>query len=165
MPRPVLLALVLAIIVTGALLAWPQVRGYWLYQRVPARIIDVLPETLADGRVRLSIIYEFDLPRTANSHERRTSLGWQIGDQFFRHMDDPVVDAARADQVIRGLLDADASQRHLRTAFLVANHPAETAFILDETAAAPARRLQLGAVLVGIGLLGGFYVWRRGAYS
>lgn len=91
------------------------------------------------------------------------SLGWQIGDAFFRPMEDPIVEAARADQIIRNLLDADASARRQRVVFFVANDPVGTAFILDETAAAPTNRLQLGAVLIGIGLLGGLYAWRRGA--
>ena len=163
MPRLVIIALVLAIVVTGALFAWPQVRGYWLYQRTTARILDVLPETLADGRVRLSVAYEYDLPRDPNQKARQVSLGWQIGDSFFRPMEDPIVEAARADLVIRKLLDADASTRQQRVVFFVANDPVGTAFILDETAATPTNRLQLGAVLIGIGLLGGLYAWRRGA--
>ena len=157
------IALVLAIVATGGLLAWPQVRGYWLYQRTTARILDVLPETLVDGRVRLSVAYEFDLPRDPKQKGRQVSLGWQIGDSFFRPMEDPIVDAARADLVIRKLLDADASTRLQRVVFYVPNDPVATAFILDETAAASTNRLQLGAVLVGIGLLGGLYAWRRGA--
>jgi len=163
MPRLMVIALVLAIVVTGALFAWPQVRGYWLYQRTTARILDVLPQTLDDGRVRLSVAYEYELPRDPKYPGRQVSLGWQVGDSFFRPMEDPVVDAARADQVIRKLLDADALSRQLRTVFFVANDPVGTAFILDETAAAPTNRLQLGAVLIGIGLLGGIYAWRRGA--
>lgn len=163
MPRLMVIALVLAIVATGGLLAWPQVRGYWLYQRTTARILDVLPETLVDGRVRLSVAYEFDLPRDPKQKGRQVSLGWQIGDSFFRPMEDPIVDAARADLVIRKLLDADASTRLQRVVFYVPNDPVATAFILDETAAASTNRLQLGAVLVGIGLLGGLYAWRRGA--
>ncbi len=163
MPRMAVLIVVLVVMATGALLAWPQVRGYWLYQQAQARILDVLPTTLPDGRVQLAIAYEFDLPRVAGKRERQVALGWQVGDAFFRPMPDPVVEAARADQVVRDLLDADSQRRRSRTVFFVANDPAGTAFILDETAAAPTHRLQLGAVLIGIGLLGGLYAWRRGA--
>lgn len=163
MPRLAIILAVLAIVVTGALFAWPQVRGYWLYQRTTARILDVLPETLADGRVRLSVAYEFELPRDPKQPGRYISLGWQIGDSFFRPMEDPIVEATRSDLIIRKLLDADASGRLFRTVFFTANDPVGTAFILDETAAVPTNRLQLGAVLIGIGLLGGLYAWRRGA--
>ena len=163
MPRLMIVVLMLIIIITGALFAWPQVRGYWLFQRTTARILDVIPETQPDGRVRLSIAYEYDLPRDPKQPQRVQSLGWQIGDSYFRHMEDPLIDAARVDQITRLLLDADAPNRQLRTVFFVANDPVGTAFILDETAAVPAKRLQLGSVLIGIGILGGFYAWRRGA--
>jgi len=163
MPRLVVLAVVLAIVITGALFAWPQVRGYWLYQRTTARILDVLPETLPDGRVRLAIAYEYELPRKADAAVREVSLGWQIGDAFFRPMPDPVIEEARVDQVIRQLLDADSAARQSRIVFFAANDPVGTAFILDETAPTPTNRLQLGAVLIGLGVLGGIYALRRGA--
>ncbi len=163
MPRLMIVLLMVIIIITGGLFAWPQVRGYWLFQRTTARILDVIPETQADGRVRLSIAYEYELPRDPKQPQRVVSLGWQIGDSYFRHMEDPLIDAARVDQITRRLLDADAPSRQLRTVFFVANDPVGTAFILDETAAVPAKRLQLGSVLIGIGILGGLYAWRRGA--
>ena len=162
MPRVAIIALVLITIITGGLFAWPQVRGYWQFERTTARILDVIPETLADGRVRLSIAYEYDLPRDPQKSQRQTSLGWQIGDAYFRPMEDPLIESARLDPLTRLLLDADAPARRLRTVFFKANDPVGTAFILDESAAAPANRLQFGSVLIGIGLLGGFYAWRRG---
>ena len=163
MPRLVVLVLVLILMLTGMLLAWPQVRGWWLYQRAPARIIDVLPAALADGSVRLSILYEYELQRQPGQRERHFQMGWQVGDAYFRPMPDPVVEAGRVDQLVRGLLDADKPDRLWRTVFFAANDPVGTAFILDETAAVPANRLQIGVVLISIALVFGIYRWRRGA--
>ena len=162
MPRLVVFVLVLILVITGALLAWPQMRGWWLYQRAPARIIEVLPTVQADGSVRLSILYEFELPRPPGQRERHFQMGWQVGDAYFRPMPDPVVEAGRVDQTVRGLLDADLPDRRWRTVFFAANDPVGTAFILDETAAVPANRLQIGVVLIGIALVFGLYRWRRG---
>jgi hypothetical protein len=163
MPRLVVSVLVVVLVITGALLAWPQVRGWWLYQRAPARIIDVLPTHLDGGLVRLSILYEYELPRPIGQRERHFQMGWQVGDAYFRPMPDPVVEAGRVDQAVRGLLDADQPDRRWRTVFFAANDPVGTAFILDETAAVPANRLQIGVVLIGIALLFGIYRWRRSA--
>ena len=163
MPRLVVSVLVLTLAITGGLLAWPQVRGWWLYQRAPARIIDVLPTVLADRSVRLSILYEFELPRLPGQRERHFQMGWQVGDPYFRPMPDPVVEAGRVDQAVRVLLDSDLPDRRWRTVFFAANDPVGTAFILDETAAVPANRLQIGVVLIGIALVFGLYRWRRSA--
>lgn len=163
MPRLIVALVTVALVITGGLLAWPQVRGWWLYQRTTARILDVLPTTRSDGNIDLAIVYEYELPTPVKPGERSWVLGWRIGDAYFRTIPDPVVEPERIEQVTRELLDADEPNRHLRQVFFSANDPEGTAFILDETAAVPANRLQIGTVLMAIGLLAGFYAWRRGA--
>lgn len=161
MPRLLVVAGIVALVVTGALLAWPQARGWWLYQRSTARILDVLTEPAPGGLVRLAVLYEYELPRVQGAGERTWQLSWRLGDAFFRPMPDPLVESGRVDQVVRSLLDAERPDRRLRTVFFTANDPVGSAFILDETAAAPSNRLQIGVVLVGIGLIAGLYAWRR----
>lgn len=164
MPRIALLGLALALMVTGALLAWPQLRGRWLLLRSEARILDVFPTALDDGTVRLAIAYEYLVPQAPGGHEKIMQLGWRIGDAFFRPMADPVVERERVDEVTRRLLDADHQGAHMRTVYFTTNDPTGDAFILDETAEVPSKRLQVGAVLVGIGLLVGWQGLRRGVH-
>ena len=89
--RLLLLLLGLALVITGSLLAWPQLRRRWLLVRSEARILDVFPTPLDDGTVRLAIAYEYVVPEAPGGHARNIQIGWQIGDAFFRPMPDPVV--------------------------------------------------------------------------
>jgi hypothetical protein len=162
--RLVLLLMALALVLTGSLLAWPQLRGRWLLERSQARILDVFPTPLDDGTVRLSIAYEYVVPEAPGGHSSTSQIGWQIGDAFFRPMPDPVVARDRVDEVTRRLLDSDHEGVRMRPVYFLPNDPEGGAFILDETAEVPSKRLQIGAVLVGIGLLIGFQGLRRGTH-
>jgi hypothetical protein len=160
-PRLLVITAVCALLVTGSLLAWPQLRGWIFLQRTPGRILDVVTTPLGDGKVALAIGYEYLLPRRPGVHAREFQIGWQIGDPFFHPIPDPVVEAGRSEAVVRALLDADQPEPRMRTVFFASNDPVGTAFILDETAQDATHRVQIGAILVGIGILLGFYTWRQ----
>ena len=161
MPRLLVIAAVCALLVTGGLLAWPQLRGWIFLQRTPARILDVVTTPVGEGKVAIAVAYEYLLPRRPGVRAREFQIGWQIGDPFFRPIPDPVIEAGRSEAVVRSLLDADQPEPRMRTVFFAANDPVGTAFILDETALVATHRVQIGAILVGIGILLGFYTWRR----
>jgi hypothetical protein len=178
----VVLAMI-ALLVTGALVAWPQVRGFWLYERTEARILDVIPTVLADGRVQLAIAYEVRRPPAPGSSDRvrEWQISWTVADAWFRPMADPIVAASDAEAAIDRWLDAGQAGRRLRVAYRLpqregaatvsadtvsanttaANDHDDATFILDETSTATAGRVQLGTSLIGVGLVLALWLLRR----
>ena len=152
------LALV-GLLLAGGALVWPWAVGYLTHERSPGRILDVIPEPLANGRVRLRIAYEF--PVGAGVDGSRYLLGWGVADAYFRHLGHPDVAAVRAEGVIRDLMDTDRGQVRVRTVFYRAEDPAGTAVILDETAERPTRRIPIGLVLLGVAVVWSLSLWRR----
>ncbi len=158
MTRTLSLLAVIVLMVTGALLVWPQVRGYWTHRRSEGRIIDVLPEQVPGG-VRLRLTYEFPAGRTEEGQRRQ--LGYQVADPFFKPIDDPLLPADRAEGILRRLRDADSGVELRRTVFYQPEDPAGTAFILDDTVELPRRRLHIGFVLIALGVLWSFAAARQ----
>ena len=62
------------------------------YQVVRGRVLDVLTQPTADGRVRMSVAYEFSAP---GRHE--VQLSYRTSDWRLEPGDDAVVDAATAE--------------------------------------------------------------------
>ncbi len=150
---------ILAMLVTGGSLVWPSAAGFLAYERSLGRILDVIPESLPEGRVRLRICFEF--PVSVAGGGRRNQLGWGVADAYFRLLGDPVVASSRAEGVIRELMDTDQGRLRPRTVFYRAEDPAGTAFILDETAERPTRRIPVGLVLLGVAAVWSLSLWRR----
>ncbi len=158
------------LIATGALVALPQVKGWFVYERGQGIVLDVFPQDLGDGTVRLSVAWEFTAPGTpaaktggsagagdsagaGGSDGARSWLSYQLCDGLFRPLaQDPVVAAERADAVMRRWLDEGDQRKHYRTVFYLPEDPGGTAMIRDESAAQGERRLPLGIALVVVGL-------------
>lgn len=150
---------ILLLLLTGGSLVWPPAMALLQLQRAPGRILEVLPEPLPDGRTRLRIAFEFPLP-PANG-VRPVQLGWGVADSYFRPIGDPVVQSARAEGVMRDLMDTDEAQVRTRMVFYRAEDPAGTAVILDETAERPSRRIPVGLVLLAVAAVWSLSLWRR----
>ena len=150
---------IFGLLLTGGSLVWPWAVGYVTHERSPGRILDVIPEPLGNGRVRLRIAYEFPIGPVAGG--RGALLGWGVADAYFRPLGHPEVSAVRAEGVIRDLMDTDRGQVRVRTVFYRAEDPAGTAVILDETAERPTRRIPIGLVLLGVAAVWSLSLWRR----
>jgi hypothetical protein len=154
-----LLVLGFALVVVGAVLVWPLARAMVRYQMVWARVLEVLPLPAEGGKVRFSVIYEYDLPgvpRTPRVHV----LGWTQADRGFRPVEDPLVDAERAAALERSYLQGGRSRR----VFFKLNDPEGTAFMVSEAATAGGLNHEQGIamVLVGLACCGLGWLRRRG---
>jgi hypothetical protein len=116
---------------TGLFLLWPLVYQVWRCERVWGQILAVFPQPLPDGRVRLSVVYDFPVPNQAG---RTIILGHtQASLSTMQPVDDPVVEADQAEGLERSFMTARS-----RRVFFLPNDPAATAFILSEAAPGPA---------------------------
>lgn len=161
MSRTLALVAVIVLMITGVLLVWPQVRGYWTHRRSEGRILEVLPEQVPGG-VRLRLVYEFPAGRTEDG--QRWQLGHQVADPFFKPIDDPLLPADRAEGILRRLRDGDNGVEFRRTVFYQPEDPAGTAFMLDDTVEQPRRRLHIGFVLIALGVLWSFAAARQRSF-
>ena len=97
MPRLFAITGLLAVI-TGLALAWPMLRAAAQYQVVRGRVLDVLTQPTVDGRVRMSVAYEFTPPG-----RREVWLSYRTSDWRLEPGDDAVVDPATAELWQRSL--------------------------------------------------------------
>jgi hypothetical protein len=141
-----------ALVGLGLLVGWPQWRGWVLYERAPAVILDVLPTDRGDGTVALAVAYEAELPEGGGLPAGRY-LRWRVCDQRFTPLPgDPVVGALVADDHVRNWLDLDRPGRQVRVAFYRPEDPPGTVMIRNESEPSPWRRGSIGTALILMGL-------------
>ena len=150
MTRPtarLLIVLGFALVVIGGVLVWPLARAMARYQMVWARVLEVLPVPVEGGKVRFSVIYEYELP-AAGKVPRVHLLGWTQADRGLHPVDDPVVDPERAAALERSYLN----ERRSRRVFFKLNDPEGTAFMVSEAATAGGLNYEQGMAMVLAGL-------------
>jgi hypothetical protein len=152
MPRFLRLVLQLALIITGVLVAWPQIRGWVMLQRAPGVVLEVFPRPLPNGMVALAVAYEFRLPKPGGGQV--SYLSYQLADDRFRPLaGDPQVEPHRVEEVVRAWLDLDEDGRRYRTVFFDPKDPANTAMLPDKSGQRPRNRMLIGALLAAAGML------------
>ncbi len=152
----------LGLVLIGVLLAWPQMRLYLTHEQADGRIVEVLPDPVDAHRVRLTMIYDFRVPRTAAASRAGTTPGYssfasRLADARYRMVADPVVPNEQAAEWARVLLD---SGRRVSVHYR-ANDPIGTAFIISPVHPGT-RRGDLGLGLAAVGLLWLLLTRRRG---
>ena len=162
MTRPtarLLIVLGFALVVIGGVLVWPLARAMARYQMVWGRVLEVLPMPAEGGKVRFSVIYEYELP-AARKAPRVHVLGWTQADRGFRPVDDPLVDPERAADLERSYLHEGRGRR----VFFKLNDPEGTAFMVSEAATAGGLNYEQGMamVLAGLACCGLGWLRRRG---
>jgi hypothetical protein len=140
MARPLIL-LSVVLMAAGLVIAWPLVRAAVEFRPVRGEILDVITTPTDDGRLRVAIAYEYPLPTRG---ER--AIGYTLTDERLQPVDDPVVDAAQAQNLLRAL-----PQRPVRVYYDV-NRPLDSVFMLSPVADRTGLRAEHGALMVLIGV-------------
>lgn len=151
--RRILIAIGIITALSGALVCWPLLRVLLTHERGHARVLDVYRQPQPDGDVALRAVWEVEVAPGR----------WLISDaqrnQFFRGMDDPVMDAEEADTVSRRVLPDRQGTQSLVKAFWKANDPQATAFIIDVSETHPWRRYITGLAACAVGLIVARLAW------
>lgn len=151
--RRILIAIGIITALSGALVCWPLLRVLLTHERGHARVLDVYRQPQPDGDVALRAVWEVEVAPGR----------WLISDaqrnQFFRGMDDPVMDADEADTVSRRVLPDRQGTQSLVKAFWKANDPQATAFIIDVSETHPWRRYITGLAACAVGLIVARLAW------
>jgi hypothetical protein len=142
-----LLILGFALVMVGGVLVWPLARAMVRYQMAWARVLEVLPMPVEGGKVRFSVIYEFELPAAAKAPHVHV-LGWTQADRGFRPVDDPLVEPERAAALERSYLHEGRGRR----VFYRLNDPEGTAFMVSEAAVGGGLGYEQGMTMVLAGL-------------
>ncbi|MBN8525972.1 MAG: hypothetical protein J0M02_11605 [Planctomycetes bacterium] len=151
--RRILIAIGIITALSGALVCWPLLRVLLTHERGHARVLDVYRQPQQDGDVALRAVWEVEVAPGR----------WLISDaqrnQFFRGMDDPVMDAEEADTVSQRILPDRQGTQSLVKAFWKANDPQATAFIIDVSETHPWRRYITGLAACAVGLIVARLAW------
>lgn len=141
------LAIVLCLVGTGALMAWPAVRTWITRTHTPGEVLNATAVPAGEGRAQVAVLYRFTVGERDGAVLQQ--LAYRQADQNYRPIPDPVLPAAEAEAVVQGILAGD----RWRTVWFLANDPEGSAFILEEAGGRPGRRALTGAALVVVGLL------------
>jgi len=120
-------------------------------------VLDTFPQPLPDGQVRLTVLYEFEVP---SKHGRTVALGYSQANHRFQVVADPVVPA---DQLTAWQC-AFTKETPVRRVFFELNDPVGTAFMVSEAVDGQGFDYRHGMILLVFGLVmwGNGYLARGG---
>jgi hypothetical protein len=132
----------LVALIAGLALGWPMLRAHLQYQTVRGRVLDVLTQPAPDGRVRVSIAYEFSPPG-----RREVRLSYRTSDWRLQPGDEVLVDATTAELWQRSLPGRNVP------VYVDVNDGGDSAFMVADPSRLGRIEAEHGMQLVMVGLL------------